>query len=155
MRELIVKPELFSFDTFEEFVQEFKVGPEDLIITNEYILGEYLITRKLEATVFFQETCGMGEPSDEMFGRMLQKLGNLSKYHRIMGIGGGTVLDLSKLLVLKHCDQIEKLFNREIPLEREKELILIPTTCGTGSEVTNISILSFVEKQIKMGLAAD
>ena len=32
---------------------------------------------------------------------------------------------------------------------------MIPTTCGTGSEVTNISILAFCERNIKMGLADD
>lgn len=40
MRELIVKPELYSFDTFDGFVQEFQINVSDLIITNEFILKE-------------------------------------------------------------------------------------------------------------------
>ena len=155
MRQLTLKPEIFSFDMFAEFAQEFQIGPEDLIITNEYILGDYLKTGALKASVYFQERCGMGEPSDQMVQQMYEEISNLPPYRRVIGIGGGTVLDLSKLFALKHCDQIEQLFQREIPIEKEKEVILIPTTCGTGSEVTNISILAFVEKQMKLGLAAD
>ena len=32
---------------------------------------------------------------------------------------------------------------------KNKELVLVPTTCGTGSEVTNISILSLTAKGTK------
>ena len=34
-------------------------------------------------------------------------------------------------------------------------MILVPTTCGTGSEVTNISILELTAKNTKLGLADD
>jgi len=34
-------------------------------------------------------------------------------------------------------------------------LIIVPTTCGTGSEVTNISVMNRVSKGVKMGLASD
>lgn len=48
-----------------------------------------------------------------------------------------------------------KLFQKELPIEKEKELILVPTTCGTGSEVTNISILELTAINSKFGLAVD
>ena len=38
---------------------------------------------------------------------------------------------------------------------KNKELVLVPTTCGTGSEVTNISILSLTAKGTKKGLAVE
>ena len=34
-------------------------------------------------------------------------------------------------------------------------VIIVPTTCGTGSEVTNISVMNRVSKGVKMGLASD
>ena len=37
-------------------------------------------------------------------------------------------------------------------LPKRRELVLIPTTCGTGSEVTNISILNRTRLGTKMGL---
>ncbi|MCC8109587.1 MAG: iron-containing alcohol dehydrogenase, partial [Planctomycetes bacterium] len=38
---------------------------------------------------------------------------------------------------------------------KDKELVLVPTTCGTGSEVTNISILELKSRHTKLGLAVD
>ena len=76
-------------------------------------------------------------------------------YKRVIGIGGGTVLDIAKLLVLKDCSPIAELYEHKREAVKEKKLCLIPTTCGTGSEVTNISILAFLSKNIKLGLAAD
>ena len=38
---------------------------------------------------------------------------------------------------------------------KDKELVLVPTTCGTGSEVTNISILALNSRGTKKGLAND
>ena len=38
---------------------------------------------------------------------------------------------------------------------KDKELVLVPTTCGTGSEVTNIAILELKSRHTKLGLAVD
>ena len=48
-----------------------------------------------------------------------------------------------------------ELYEGKIPAEKEKELILVPTTCGTGSEVTNISILELTTIHTKKGLAQE
>ncbi len=155
MRELILKPEICSFDTFDQFVAEFSVGPEDLIITNEYILDQYEKKDDLQAKIIYQERYGQGEPSDEMFEAMCRDIEGQNSCRRVIGIGGGTVLDLAKLFALEQCLPVEDLFLRKFPAVKNKKLILIPTTCGTGSEVTNISILSFTRKNTKIGLAAD
>ncbi len=155
MRELIVKPELYSFDTFDDFVQEFHINESDLIITNEFILKEYKKKNNLQAQIIYQEKYGQGEPSDKMFEAMCADISSLQPFCRVIGLGGGTILDLSKLFALKNYATAEDLFEKQVPLIKEKQLILIPTTCGTGSEVTNISILSFLKKKTKKGLAAD
>lgn len=155
MRELIVKPEICGFETFSEFAAEYGIGPRDLILTNSYILEKYVQDLNLQANVIYQERYGSGEPSDEMFEAIYSDIPDLNSYSRVIGIGGGTVQDLSKLLVLEQCLPLEDLFLKKFPPRKNKELILIPTTCGTGSEVTNISILSFCRKNTKIGLAAD
>ena len=76
-------------------------------------------------------------------------------YKRVIGIGGGSVLDIAKLLVLKEFSSISDLFEKKITPEKDKELILIPTTCGTGSEVTNITIAKITKIHSKFGLAHD
>lgn len=155
MRELIVKPEICSFDTFDAFVKEYNVGRDDLIITNQFILEQYEKKDQLQANIIYQERYGSGEPSDEMFEAMYRDAGHMEQYRRVIGIGGGTVLDLSKLFALERCLPVEDLYMKKFPAVKNKELILIPTTCGTGSEVTNISILAFCKKNTKIGLAVN
>ena len=67
----------------------------------------------------------------------------------------GTILDVAKLFALKTVSPVVKLFNKELEIVKDKELILVPTTCGTGSEVTNISILELTAINSKFGLAVD
>lgn len=68
-------------------------------------------------------------------------------FDMVIGVGGGSALDLTKLagVLASHEGKVEdylnltgtkKITNKGLPK------ILIPTTSGTGSEVTNISVLS-------------
>lgn len=93
----------------------------------------------------------MGEPSDEMAEAIYKDMPKDVK--RIIGIGGGTVMDLCKLFILKQVSPVLDLFDGKIPVEKAKELILIPTTCGTGSEVTNVSVMALVSRNTKKGIA--
>ena len=155
MRQMIMKPELHQFETCREFAEAFQIGEGDLVLTNRFIYEPYFGELGLKADVIFQEEFGNGEPTDEMFEAICAAVKPEAVYKRVIGIGGGTVLDIAKLLVLKDCSPIAELYEHKREAVKEKKLCLIPTTCGTGSEVTNISILAFLSKNIKLGLAAD
>ncbi|MBP2025913.1 4-hydroxybutyrate dehydrogenase [Peptoniphilus stercorisuis] len=155
IKQIILKTELYKFNKVTEFINDFKIDENDLILTNEYIFIPYFKELNIKANVIFQEKYGNGEPTDEMFERIYLDISKLKEYRRVIGVGGGTIMDLAKILALKNCSPVEDLFSGNIKIEKDKELILIPTTCGTGSEVTNISILSFVSKNTKIGLAVD
>lgn len=142
------------FDTFAEFAKEFCLGERDLVITNEFIYEPYMKACQLPCHFVMQEKYGQGEPSDEMMNNILADIRNI-QFDRVIGIGGGTVIDISKLFVLKGLNDVLDAFDRKIPLIKEKELIIVPTTCGTGSEVTNISIAEIKSRHTKMGLADD
>ena len=150
MQELMLKPTIFKYDTVKEFVDEFKPGKGDLVITNEYIYNPYFGQMNLECDVIFQEKYGAGEPSDDMVEAMYKDI--KGEHKRVIAIGGGTVIDISKLFALR---TVLDLYDGKIPPVKNKELILIPTTCGTGSEVTNISILALNSRGTKKGLAVD
>ena len=66
MKELSIKPEIFSFDTCKEFCEAYQIGEGDLIITNQYIFEPYFGGLDIKADVLYQEKYGAGEPSDEM-----------------------------------------------------------------------------------------
>ena len=75
----------------------------------------------------------------------------VDQYH----IGGGTIIDIAKILALDSILPIEDLYDGKLPIKRTKKLVLVPTTCGTGSEVTNIAILALTRRHTKKGLAND
>ncbi|BCN30056.1 4-hydroxybutyrate dehydrogenase [Anaeromicropila herbilytica] len=138
----------------KDFCKETQIGSGDLIITSGHIYENYLNGLIGEATLVNLREYGSGEPNDKMVESILADIKDNS-YRRVIAIGGGSILDVAKLFVLKHISPVQDLFERKLPIIKEKELIMVPTTCGTGSEVTNISILELLEKKTKMGLATD
>lgn len=149
-----LKSRLSKFDTFAEFAAEFNLSAQDLVITNEFLFQPFMKCLNLGCTFVFQEKYGVGEPSDEMMNAILADVKKVS-YNRVVAVGGGTVIDIAKLFVLKDLANVVDAFERTIPIVKEKQLVIIPTTCGTGSEVTNISIAELKSKHTKMGLADD
>ena len=152
MKQFLLVPEIHKIDTFDEFYKEFNVNEEDLIITIEPIYNSYFKDKNKKFNVVFPEKYALGEPTDAMIDNILHDIQGIN-YKRVIAIGGGSIVDIAKLFVLKATDKSEQLFLREVPIIKEKELIIIPTTCGTGSEVTNISIALLTNKNTKLGLA--
>ncbi len=74
----------------------------------------------------------------------------------IIGFGGGSPMDTAKVIAhLAGCNQlIETLYGVGKALGPALPLLLIPTTSGTGSEVTNIAIITTGETD-KKGIVSD
>lgn len=151
MTSFSIKPGIMQVESCAEFATQFALSAKDLILTNEYIYTPNFGALSLPCAVLFQEQYGNGEPSDDMVEAIIHDLP--AHFTRVIAIGGGAVLDIAKLLALKTCSPILGLYDGEIAPERDKGLILVPTTCGTGSEVTNISILALNTRGTKKGLA--
>ena len=67
-------------------------------------------------------------------------------------------MDICKVLSLKRPTSVHDLYFKKFDVIPEKELVAIPTTCGTGSEVTNISVAIVREDNgstTKLGLVSD
>lgn len=154
MRLLGLKTEMFKFDNTKDFITEFNIGKEDLVFTNRRIYEGSFKELNLKCNYIFKDKYNFNEPNDEVVDLIFKDLKNI-KFKRVIAIGGGSILDVGKLLSLKDVDSTKKLFKKEIPIIRDKELIIVPTTCGTGSEVTNISIVEIKSEATKIGLAVD
>ncbi|SHJ42475.1 4-hydroxybutyrate dehydrogenase [Tepidibacter formicigenes] len=154
MKLLNIKTEIRKYDYFKSFIEEFNIEDKDLIFTSKFLYERYMKKLKLNSDFILKDKYGKGEPSDDMIDNIIDDLKS-KNYSRIIAIGGGSIIDIAKLLTLKFSGNVLDLFEKNIPIIKEKELVVLPTTCGTGSEVTNISIVQIKEKQTKMGLAVD
>ncbi len=154
MKQFRVSPVISIADTCKEFAEDFKINERDLLIIGEHTYNDYFKALDTKANVVYLRAYGSGEPSDEMVDKMYADVAKLD-YNRVIAVGGGSILDVAKLFALKNISPAIDLFERRLPIERDKELILVPTTCGTGSEVTNISILELKSRHTKFGLAVD
>ncbi len=153
MQELMLRPTIYRFQTCQEFVDQYHIGEGDLVLTNEFIYKPFFASMNLGCDVLYQEKYGAGEPTDVMAEAIAKDMNPNAK--RIIAIGGGTIIDIAKILALDCILPIEDLYDGKLPIKRTKELVLVPTTCGTGSEVTNIAILALTRRQTKKGLAND
>ncbi|MFA9377954.1 MAG: 4-hydroxybutyrate dehydrogenase [Lachnotalea sp.] len=154
MKQFRIVPSILEFNTCEEFASSFEIGKNDLIFISERTYNKFFKDCTTDATIIFRGSYGSGEPTDEMAEAIYQDIKDIP-YTRVIAIGGGTIIDTAKLFALKTFSPVLDLFDKKIEAIQDKELLLVPTTCGTGSEVTNISILELVSRNTKLGLAVD
>lgn len=72
----------------------------------------------------------------------------------IIGLGGGSVLDAAKAIALLTTNPglIEDYEGRERYKSAPLPVLAIPTTCGTGSEVTWVAVITHTGRQFKMSI---
>lgn len=154
MKSFLIRPEIKIIDTIQELISCYCISDSDVIFTTHITLEHYLKDAVDQAIIVDYDRFGHGEPNDVTVEKICHFLED-KQYHRVFAIGGGTVLDIAKLFALKQVSPVTDLFTGKIKPVKDKKLILIPTTCGTGSEVTNISILELTSMNTKFGLAQD
>jgi alcohol dehydrogenase class IV len=80
-----------------------------------------------------------------------------SRYDAIIGLGGGSSIDTAKglsVLLAHGGDGRDYIGTDKVP-GPGIALIALPTTAGTGSEVTNIAIFSDTDKELKVGMVSN
>ncbi|HEY4362409.1 MAG TPA: hydroxyacid-oxoacid transhydrogenase [Bryobacteraceae bacterium] len=101
------------------------------------------------------------EPTDESFQNAIA-FANQSDYDAIVAVGGGSVIDTAKAVNLyttyppaDFLDYVNPPIGKGIPVPGPlKPLIAIPTTAGTGSETTGVSIFDLSRMHAKTGIAS-
>jgi len=75
----------------------------------------------------------------------------------VVGFGGGSALDISKVtsIMLTNAGNVEDYFGMEQVPKPGLPLVLVPTTAGTGSEVTSICVLSDTKNDLKKGIVSE
>ncbi len=155
MKSFSIKTEIEEYDSFKDYAQEAGLGENDLILCGEHTYHDYIEPLSLKVQTLFREKYGKGEPTDGMVDAILDDLRG-KDFCRLIAIGGGSVIDIAKAVsVAGPKDKVDDLYDHVSELKSYHPLTVIPTSCGTGSEVTNISVINRVSKGVKMGLAAE
>lgn len=101
---------------------------------------EHIKSCGFEITMFDSVTA---DPSSESVINAA-KIAKENNCHCVIGFGGGSSMDVAKMVALLACsDQpLDEMYGVNLVSGSRLPLILVPTTAGTGSEVTGISILT-------------
>lgn len=149
-----IVPQIFEFESFASFAESFGLCETDLLFTGAHTL-QALNNTELPCITILRDNYGSGEPSDVMVNAILTEAAKHT-FHRIIAVGGGAILDIAKIIAVANgCTDVNELYACADKLGTDKELIAVPTTCGTGSEITNISIVYRSAADTKQGLVSD
>jgi len=125
-----------------------------LLLTIQPLLDELQCSlidqlKQNDAEVYI-DTSIVREPSFEDFTSLLNKVSSFNP-DVVIGIGGGSVLDVAKLIAaqLDNEQQLEEIVGIGLLKGRNIKLVCVPTTSGTGSEVSPNAILVDPENQKK------
>lgn len=125
-----------------------------MIVTDHTVVDMGLaekVSRSLEGAEIAYEVWGEvePEPSVENAQAAVDKVREGS-FDLLIGVGGGSALDVTKTaaIVAKQPGKVREYLGLTLP-RPEIPFILIPTTAGTGSEVSNGAVLAVAEEAFK------
>ncbi len=95
------------------------------------------------------------EPTRAMFAQVLGSV-KRERVDAVVGIGGGSALDVAKLVaaLAQNEQRVEDVFGINLLKKRDLFLVCLPTTAGTGSEVSPNAILLDETDQLKKGVVS-
>ena len=137
-----------------------KLGPNILFITDKDLMSLKLTEpaldelRKFSSIVeIFQDV--EADPSIKTLLNSIQ-VGKKINATGVIGFGGGSSMDVAKLssLILGSNENIDDVWGVSNAKGPRLPLVLVPTTAGTGSEVTPISIITVGEEE-KKGVSSE
>ncbi len=134
-----------------------------LIVTDKGVVGAGLI-KHVEAA-FEGAGCEIGRIFDEtppdssnVVVNQVAALYRESKCDCIVAVGGGSCIDTAKgvnIVITEETDDLMKFRGAERLKKQMRPMFVVPTTAGTGSEVTLVAVISNVQAGVKMAFTSD
>ena len=133
-----------------------------MIVTDKGVAGAGLIdivTAAMQGAVAIGAIADDVPPDSDL--RVVNRLARLYREKgcdSIIAVGGGSVMDTAKgvnIVVSERADDLMKFSGANALKRALKPLIAIPTTAGTGSEVTLVAVIKDHEKHLKMAFVSN
>ena len=154
MNNFRIMPTIEMYDNVANWMETFQFEEQDFVLASKYVFEHDFKEYAGKGKIVFRSDYGSQEPTSTMMNAMLKDFFE-SGCTRIVAIGGGSVMDMAKILAVSDCADCLYTFQHPETLKHNVELILVPTTCGSGSEVSAVSIVEMVEMHTKLGLQHD
>lgn len=135
-----------------------EMGKHAFVVTGKNLKrAEPLLKELNKHGIEYVTFCVSGEPTTKIAKTGVEKA-RQAKSDLVIGIGGGSALDTGKVVsaMLTNSGELEdylEVVGKGKPLtKRPVPYIAIPTTAGTGAEVTRNAVLGVPEHQVKVSL---
>ncbi|HPS58522.1 MAG TPA: iron-containing alcohol dehydrogenase [Spirochaetota bacterium] len=145
-----------SLDQLPAMLAELK-SVKPMIITDKGVMAAKLVEpvkkslgTKYKAGAIYDD---VPADSDVKNVKEIAQIYKKSKCDSIIAVGGGSVIDTAKganILVSENSDNLMDFTGFGALKRRLKPLIAVPTTSGTGSEMTLVAVIADHEKDVKM-----
>lgn len=137
-----------------------KLGKRALICTDERFAGTEMFARSVEGLraasieVLVYDQILPDVPRDSV--AVCVEAARAFAPDMVIGIGGGSCLDMAKCaaLLLTHGGVLQDYYGEFRIPGPVMPVIAVPTTAGTGSEVTPVAVISDPEKTLKVGISS-
>jgi alcohol dehydrogenase class IV len=152
---------IFGFNTIKKVgEQAVKLGGEQAILVTDEIMVQLgyadLVKAALEKEGVKVEVFGKVDPEPHMeTADALYDMVRRTNFDLVVGLGGGSSLDMAKLTSIVATNEINPLdlmSKKKEPAKPALKKILIPTTSGTGSEVSRFFVASAGKDKYFLGL---
>jgi alcohol dehydrogenase class IV len=135
-----------------------KMGERAFVVVGRTIKRAQPLLGKLKEQGIEYETFKVpGEPTTALTLEALQRI-RRARFQFVIGIGGGSVLDTGKVVAALitnpgHLSEYLEIVGKGQEISQAPvPYIAIPTTSGTGAEVTRNAVLADVEHQVKVSM---
>ena len=158
----LLQPQKIVFGTgcIETFVEDYKkMGLQRLFVLTAPpilpLIEEPLASLKAAGVSIETFQNILAEPTVNDFKKILE-VARAFKADSVVGIGGGSVLDVTKLVAafINSEQQVEDCFGTGFIKEKGLWFACLPTTAGTGSEVSPNAILLDERDHLKKGIVS-
>ncbi len=143
-----------EIDNLKLIIDEYLKARNPVLVTDKGIVRSGLLSNVLAqfpGIKIFDEI--EANPKSDTINKIARQIRQL-KPDLVIGFGGGSPLDAGKALALLGTNHgsIEEYEGKEKYKNDPLPFLAIPTTCGTGSEVTWVSVITDVNRKFKMSI---
>jgi alcohol dehydrogenase class IV len=155
---------LFGMDTISQIGQEAKKlgAGRVLLVTGPRVKAAGILEKAvsfLKGESISVEVAVEDRDTPEPATTVVEEVAEIARkgnFDVIVGLGGGSILDVAKMAsaLLTHPGKTKDYFGKEKVPKRGKPTIIVPTTSGTGAEVTKHAIFLDRESNVKKAVAS-